>query len=185
MRPYLEGRHFPGSEIIMKGLVKLNESLNYAFAFVGGICLVLTMVIAAVNMIMRLLGNPLSWHELVAFLSALVVSLPLGYTQLKKSHIAVDILSSKFSAKTRYVISGISLLLGIVFFFAASWELFSYAHMLSLSGEMSETLRVPFYPFTYGVAIACGLMTFCLVVDFLVLITTPKKLPLSTVGSST
>ena len=46
-------------------------------------------------------GNPLSWHELVAFLSALVVSLPLGYTQLKKSHIAVDILSSKFSANTR------------------------------------------------------------------------------------
>ncbi len=60
----------------------------------------LTMVVAAVNMVMRLLGTPLSAHEIVAFLSALVVSLPLGYTQLKKSHIAVDILSSKFSAGT-------------------------------------------------------------------------------------
>jgi hypothetical protein len=40
---------------------------------------------------------------------------------------------------------------------------------------MSETLRIPFFPFTYGVAIACGLMTFCLIIDFLVLITAPKK----------
>ena len=159
----------------MQGLIKFNEYLNYVFALIAGVCLVLTMVVAAVNMVMRLLGTPLSAHEIVAFLSALVVALPLGYTQLKKSHIAVDILSSKFSAGTRKVITGISLILGIIFFFLATWEVVSYANTLRLSGEVSETLRIPFFPFTYGVAIACGVMTFCLIMDFLVLITAPKK----------
>jgi len=159
----------------MQGLTKFNEYLNHVFALIAGISLVLMMVAAAVNMIMRILGNPLSAHEVVAFLSALVVSLPLGYTQLKKSHIAVDILSSKFSAGTRKVITGISLALGIVFFFLATWEVASYGNTLRLSGEVSETLRIPFFPFTYGVAIACGVMTFCLIMDFLVLISAPKK----------
>jgi TRAP-type C4-dicarboxylate transport system permease small subunit len=159
----------------MQGLIKVNELMNHVFALVAGISLVLMMVVAAINMIMRIFGNPLSAHEMVAFLSALVVSFPLGYTQLKKSHIAVDILSSKFPAGVRKVLTGISLLLGMVFFCVASWQVASYANTLRLSGEVSETLRIPFFPFTYGVAIACGLMTFCLIMDFLVLITAPKK----------
>jgi TRAP-type C4-dicarboxylate transport system permease small subunit len=174
--PDIGSHHFSEvGEGIMQGLTKLNEFLNNVFALIAGIALVLTMVVAAVNMIMRLLGTPLSAHEVVAFLSALVVALPLGYTQVKKSHIAVDILSSHFSAGTRKVITGISLVLGIFFFFLATWELVSYANTLRLSGEMSETLRIPFFPFTYGVAISCGMMTFCLIVDFLVLMTAPKK----------
>ena len=159
----------------MRGLIKVNEYLNHVFALIAGISLVLMMVVAVANMIMRILGNPLSAHEVVAFLSALVVSLPLGYTQLKKSHIAVDILSGKFSARTRKVITGLSLLLGMVFFCVATWQVASYANTIRLSGEVSETLRLPFFPFTYGVAIACGLMTFCLIMDFLVLVTAPKK----------
>lgn len=155
----------------MEGLKKLNELLNDFFTMLGGITLFLMMAVACVNMVMRLLGMPISAaFELVGFLGALTVSLPLGYAQIKKSHIAVDILSSKFPAGIRKVVVAVSLLLAAIFFFIACWQVGAHAETLRRSGEVSETLRIPFYPFTYGVAAACGLMTFCLLTDFLLLL---------------
>jgi len=35
------------------------------------------------------------------------------------------------------------------------------------SGELSETLRMPYYPFVYGAALGCGFLTLVLVMDLL------------------
>lgn len=162
--------------MVMEGLRKLNDKLNDIFILLGGISLILMMAIACANIGARLLGRPISAaYELVSFLGALTVSLPLGYTQLKKGHIAVDVLSSGFPAGVRRIVLGISLILGMVFFFIAAWQVGNFANILRASGEGSETLRMPFYPFTYGVAAGCGLMTFCLLTDFLLLLAPPKE----------
>lgn len=155
----------------MTGLKKLNELLIYAFTFAGGITLVLMMVVACTNMVLRLIGNPISaTYEIVGYLGALTVALPLGYAQMKKSHIAVDILTSRFPAAVQRVISVVGLLLGIFFFFVASWQVGVYAETLREVGEVSETMRLTYYPFVFGVAFSCGLMTLCLVVDLLTLV---------------
>lgn len=160
----------------MEGLKKFTENLNDIFMLFGGISLILMMAIACANMVLRLAGQPMSAsYEIVGFLGALTVSLPLGYTQLKKTHIAVDIVSQMFPVRVRRFAVGFSFILGILFFFVAAWKVGSYAQTLRLSGEVSETLRIAYYPFTYGVAAACGLMTFTLVADFLVLLFSPKE----------
>ena len=154
----------------MEILKRFNERLNDLFMLTGGICLVLMMGISCVNMLLRFLGTPMAAaYELVGFLGALVVSFPLGYAQLKKSHIVVDILSQTFPAGIRKVLVAISLVLAMIFFFVAAWKVGAHANTLRLAGELSETLRIRFYPFTYGVAAACGVMTFSLFVDFLLL----------------
>ena len=160
----------------MEGLKKFTENLNDIFMLFGGISLILMMAIACANMVLRLAGEPISAsYELFGFLGALTVSLPLGYTQLKKTHIAVDIVSQMFPVRVRRFVVGLSFILGILFFFVAAWMVGAHAQTLRLSGELSETLRIAYYPFTYAVAAACGLMTFTLVVDFLVLLVSPKE----------
>lgn len=160
----------------MEGLKKLSENLNNIFMLFGGISLILMMAIACANMVLRLGGRPMSAaYELVGFLGALTVSLPLGYTQIKKTHIAVDILSQKFPVPVRRFVVGLSLILGMGFFYVAAWKVGAYANTLRLTGEVSETLRIAYYPFTYGVAAACGLMTLTLMVDFLALLFSHKE----------
>jgi TRAP-type C4-dicarboxylate transport system permease small subunit len=160
----------------MELLRKLNEKLNDLFILLGGIALLIMMIISCVNMVLRLLGAPMSAaFEIVGWLGALTVSLPLGYTQLKKSHIAVDIVSKKFPPRVRKTAVGVSLVLSIGFFFVAAWKVAEYANTLRVAGELSETLRVAFYPFTYGVSAGCALITFCLVVDFLDLVASPRE----------
>ncbi len=155
-------------------LRKINEWLSDVFLWIGGIALVLMTGISCVNMVLRMLGEPIAGiYDLVCYLGALVAALPLAYTQLHKGHIAVDIVSGLFPVRVRRTAVGISYCLGMVFFGVAAWKLASLANILRQSGEVSETLKMPFWPFTYAVAVSCGLMVLCLLVDVLGLLEAP------------
>lgn len=152
-------------------LKKISEILSGIFMGIGGVSLVIMTSVACVNMFLRLFGTPLSpAFELVSYLGATTVALPLGYAQLKKSHIAVDILGSRFPGNVRKITSAITLVLSIGLFTLAAWKVGQHAANLMQTGELSETTRMPFYPFTYAVAVSCGLLAFCLLVDLLSLI---------------
>ncbi|MGD9817223.1 MAG: TRAP transporter small permease [Desulfomonilaceae bacterium] len=150
----------------MKNINNLNDALANWFAVIGALALFLMMGISVVNMAMRFFGRPLGpAYELVGFLGALAVSLPLGYSQLKKSHIAVDILSSHFSAPARKLVTAIGLILGAIFFGLASWQVGAFANTMRLTGELSETTKMSYYPFVFAVSAGCGLMVLSLIAD--------------------
>ncbi|MFH1115882.1 MAG: TRAP transporter small permease [Pseudomonadota bacterium] len=158
----------------MTFLKAINKWLCDVFLWIGGISLVLMTAVACFNMGLRMLGMPIAGiYDLVCYLGALVAALPLAFTQLKKGHIAVDIVSGLLPVGVRKLGIGISYVLGIVFFGVAAWKIASLGHILRLSGEVSETLRMPFWPFTYAVALAFGLMLLCLLVDLLCMFETP------------
>ena len=149
-------------------LKRINKWLCDVFLWVGGIALVLMTAISCFNMLLRMLGYPIAGiYDMVCYLGALVAGLPLAYTQLNKGHIAVDIVSCRFPAWLRKTAVAISYLLGMVFFGVAAWKIASLATVLRQVGEVSETLKMPFWPFTYAVAVSCGLMVLCLLLDFL------------------
>ena len=158
----------------MQGIRKFTEWITTLFTVVGGVSLVIMTAIACLNMCMRLLGKPLApAYELVSYLGAVTVALPLGYAQLKKSHITVDILSTRFPAGLRKIITGISLVISSAFFSIAAWKVGQHAANFLRTGELSETTHMAFYPFTYVVAVSCGLMAFCLLVDLATLFSRP------------
>lgn len=156
----------------MKTLNRINEYLTNLFAAAGGVALFLMMVISVANMTMRYFGKPLGpAYELVGFLGAVTVSFPLAYAQVKRSHIAVDILSSRFSRTLRRTVAGIGLVLGMMFFCLATWQVAVFANTMRLTGELSETTKMSYYHFVFAVSAGCGLMVFSLLVDFMNLVT--------------
>lgn len=158
----------------MKGIRKFTEWIATLFTVIGGFSLVVMTAIACLNMCMRLLGKPLApAYELVSYLGAVTVGLPLGYAQLKKSHIKVDILSTRFPVSLRKIATAISLFMSAAFFSIAAWKVGQHAENLWRTGELSETTRMAFYPFTYMVSVSCGLMAFCLLVDLVTLFSLP------------
>lgn len=157
------------------GLLKrINEWLSDVFLWIGGIALVVMTAVSCINMGLRMMGAPIAGiYDLVCYLGALVAALPLAYTQLKKGHIAVDIVSLLLPVKVRKAGIGISYVLGMVFFGAAAWKITSLGNILRQAGEVSETLKMPFWPFTYAVAASCALMVFCLLLDVLEMFGSP------------
>ncbi len=159
----------------MYRLQRVNEWLSEIFLWVGGISLIVMTAASVINVGLRMIGTPMAGiYDLVSYLGALVAALPLAYTQLKKGHVAVDIVSLKFPVTVRKTAVGISYALGIVFFGLAAWKLWVLGTILMRSGEVSETLKMPFWPFTYAVAVSCVLMCFCLFVDIVSMFGSPS-----------
>jgi len=126
------------------------------------------ILITCANIFLRIVWVPIKGtFELMGFFGAVATAFVLGYTQMKKAHISVDILFDQFSQKTRNVLNAINYLVCMVFFAVVGWQIFLLAINLRNTGEVTETLRIVYYPFTCGVAFGCILLVLALLVDFL------------------
>jgi hypothetical protein len=65
----------------------------------------------------------------------------------------------------------------MVFFTVLGWQITRLATTIWKTGEVTETLRIIYYPFTYGVAFGCFLLALVLLVDFLKLFFTKNEAP--------
>lgn len=149
-------------------LERISHNLSKWFSWIGGAALLSLTGIACANMLMRPTGAPITGaYELVGFFGALVVSLPLGYAQITRSHISVDILATRYSKRTQRIMNLISSFFCMIFFILVAWQTALYASTIWKRGETSETLRIIYHPFVYVVALCCLLLSLVLLIDFL------------------
>ena len=149
-------------------LERISHKLSKWFSWIGGVALLSLTGIACANMLMRPMGTPMTGaYELVGFFGALVVALPLGYAQITRSHISVDILATRYSKRMQRITNIISSFLCMIFFILVAWQSAIYASTIWKRGETSETLRIIYHPFVYVVAFCCLLLALVLLVDFL------------------
>ena len=137
---------------------------------VGSLAVLLLMSIATVNAFMRLPFLKTTWrgaYETVGFLGAIVIAFALGYTQKRKDHIVVDILTEKFPKRVNRVLDGINYFITTIFFAIVSWQVFAWGMKISKSGEVSETLKIVFHPFVYSVSLGFAVFSLTLILDFL------------------
>lgn len=99
--------------------------------------------------------------ELTRFGLGAIVCTALGYSQINKVHIAIDILVSKFPLAWRNLAEFINYLLAFIAFAIGCWQMFVYTGRLYTSAQVTSVLGVPIYPFVLISAI--GLVFFTLV----------------------
>ncbi|MGD8992816.1 MAG: TRAP transporter small permease [Desulfobacterales bacterium] len=155
----------------MTVIEKISTILNRIMIVLAGIFLAAMILMTCLNIFSRLFWSPIKGtYELMGYFGALVTALALGYTQLKKAHIAVDVLVSQFSQRRQLILQGFNCLICMVFFSIAGWQINKLARTLWQTGEVTETLRIIYYPFTYGVGIGCCLLALVLLIEFLKLV---------------
>ena len=152
----------------MSWLIKITNILNRFVVLIAGISLVGMMFLACLNMLLRSIWIPLKGtFELMGFLGAIVTAFALGYTQIKRANIAVDILVIRFSTKKKKIVDSINYIINAIFFGLIAWQTALWATTLVKTSEVSETLRIIYYPFTYGVALGAGVLSLILFIDFI------------------
>ncbi len=152
----------------MHALEKVTLFLNRLLVWIGGGFLVAMILLTCSNIFLRLVWVPVKGtFELMGFFGAITTAFALGYTQIKRGHIAVDVLILSFSNKTRRVLDIINSLICMVFFSFVAWQITKYAGILRATGEVTETLRFPYYPFTYAVAAGCAVLALVFLTEFL------------------
>ena len=152
----------------MELLDKISHALNQILVWIAGIFLVTMILLTCANIFLRIVWMPVKGtFELMGFFGAIVTAFALGYTQIKRGHIGIDIVVDQFSAKTQRILNSINYSICMIFFAIAGWQVTKWATTLLKTGEITETLRIIFYPFTYGVALGCFVLALVLLVDLL------------------
>ncbi len=149
-------------------LEKITDFLNKILMIVGSVAVLSLMSLATVNVILRFFFNApyRGAYEIVGFSGAIVIAFALGYTQKRKDHIVVDILTEKFPKRVNRILDGINYFVTTIFFAIVSWQVFVWGLKISKSGEVSETIKIVFHPFIYSVSLGFGVFSLTLVLDF-------------------
>jgi len=153
----------------MHTLERINDFLNKILMVLGSVAVLLLMAIATTNAFLRVPFIRSTWrgaYETVGFLGAIVIAFALGYTQKRKDHIVVDILTEKFPKRVNRVLDGINYFITMIFFAIISWQVFVWGMKISKSGEVSETLKIIFHPFIYSVSFGFAVFSLTLIIDF-------------------
>ncbi len=149
-------------------LHKVNQVLNQVLIGIAGFFVAAMILLTCANVFLRLVWVPVGGtFELMGYFGAIVTALALGYTQMKRGHVAVDILVKQFSKKTQVVLKAINDCICMVFFAVVAWQISRYGITLWKTGEVTETLRIIYYPFAFGVAFGCATLSLVFLTDLL------------------
>jgi TRAP-type C4-dicarboxylate transport system permease small subunit len=124
----------------------------------GGCFLVMMIFLTCANILLRQFGVPVrGTFEIMGFLGAVIFAFSLGYSHEKKEHLYVSIIFDRFPEKVKKAARVINSFVCIFFFSLVSWQLGKKALILKNVHEVSETLRIAYYPFilvlSFGVAV--------------------------------
>jgi TRAP-type C4-dicarboxylate transport system permease small subunit len=159
------GEENRGVRLLETLAVTLSKVLNSIAG--GGLVAMLLLVVGDIIGI-KIFASPIPGGiEMVAFLGVIVIGFAIAYTQVLHGHIKVDFIIMKFPPKFGSIVDILMLILGMGFFVVLTWRSFDYARVVQLSGEVSMTQGIPFYPFIYALAVCYLVTLFVLFVEFL------------------
>jgi len=146
---------------VFNGLKLVSRVLN---SIAGGAVTVM-MLLTVADVLLRAGGRPIiGTFEIVALLLALVIGFGIPQVSLDKGHVSMEVLVEKLSRKGKNIMHTFTRLLCLGLFSFIGINLFNVGARFHASGEVSATIKIPFYPVAYGVAICCLLE--CLVFVF-------------------
>ncbi len=152
----------------MRFLKQLSRILNHLLMITGGAVLIVMVLLTCSNIFLRSVWIPVrGTFEMMGFFGAVVTAFALGHTQQRRGHIAVDILVSAAPSGLRKVLCALADVIACLFFILLAWQVGQKALVLMQCGEVTETLRIVYYPFTFAVSLGCLAMALTVVVDLI------------------
>lgn len=140
---------------------KINHVISRLLMGIAGAALLAIVMLVTANIIMRQVAEPFGGtSEVVGWLTAIVASLSLAYSQHTKAHVELDIIVSRFPMRVQSVIEIAVAFISLLFFIIVAWRVLEYGENIMSRGSVSQTLRVAYYPFVYIVGI--GFAGFCI-----------------------
>lgn len=150
----------------MNSFQEIIYGLSRRLYWIAGAAIVAMMLITCADVVLRHFRMPIpGTYELVCFLGAVAVAFAMAYTSLEKGHISVSFVVALFPQRIQGLIESITHLFGVFLFGLIAWQSAIYANDLRLSGEVSLTLELPFYPFVCGIAFSAAVVTLILTSD--------------------
>lgn len=129
-------------------------TISRSISAIAGFALTLMMFLTFADVLLRAGGVPIiGTYEIVSLLLALVVALGLPQVTSDRGHVYVEFVLEKLGEKGRRIMNTLTRLFAIFLFLMIGIYLTEVGKIYRLAKEVTATVKIPFYPFAYTVAI--------------------------------
>jgi TRAP-type C4-dicarboxylate transport system permease small subunit len=142
---------------------RFNRRLSGWFEWIGLIGLLVMMVVTCIDVVgAKVFGCPLMGSiDIVQLAQTVGIAFAASMALILGRHVQVEFFVRVLPPRVGAVINSVILLLGLGLFMVILWQMSMFGYSLQTSGDLSATIYIPYYPFAYGIALAC--IPFCLV----------------------
>ncbi len=138
--------------VLGRFLLTASKFLN----IIGGAALTFMMLLTVADVLLRAASRPiLGTYEIVGLALALVIGFSIPRVSIDRGHVFMEFVVERLPKKGRAVMNTFTRILCIVLFVVIGYNLFSVGNEFHASGEVSPTLKLPFFPVAYGVGVCC------------------------------
>jgi len=125
------------------------------------VALTFMMFLTVADVLMRAGGKPIiGTYEIVGLSLALVIGFSIPSVSLDKAHVYMEIVLERLSPKGKAIMMTFTRILCIILFILIGYNLFSVGNEFKASGEVSPTIKLPFFPVAYGVGVCAFIECF-------------------------
>ncbi|MDT0276367.1 TRAP transporter small permease [Blastococcus goldschmidtiae] len=144
------------------------DRVSQGLAGIAAAVLLVMLVVTVGNVVLRLVATPYyGTVEVVTFLAVAVNGLALAEAQRTRSHIAIDLFMNKAPARIQLVVGAVITLVSAALFILLAQQLVSYGLNLKDQGALSDSLRLPYWPFSLILAVGIAGLALALISDLL------------------
>ena len=135
---------------------RFNQIISTVFEWIGLAGLLVMMLITCMDVAgAKIFLWPVPGSIDIVMLAQLVaISFAGASALLLGRHVQVDFFVPLLPPRVREIVNCIMSFFGLVLFLLVIWRLSAYGYSLFVGKEVSPTIRIPLYPFAYGVALA-------------------------------
>jgi len=144
----------------MSGWLAFQRKICRFLLLISGVTLAFMLVFTVFNVVLRSFRRPIVGdYEIISFLGAVVVGFALPYTALVKGHVTVDFLIEKLSKRTASWTQVATRILSAALFLWIGWNFVLLSLDLIRTQEVTQLLKVPYYPISFGLAFCCLMLS--------------------------
>ena len=152
----------------MESLFGILLRVSRILSYIGGAALTFMMFLTVADVILRAGGRPiLGAYEMVALSLAIVIGFTIPKVSLDRGHVYMEIVLDKLSKRNKAILNTFTRILCTLLFAIVGYNLILIGNEFHTSGEVSSTLRLPFFPIAYFVGVCCFIECFVFLFDIL------------------
>jgi TRAP-type C4-dicarboxylate transport system permease small subunit len=147
----------------LAAVLRVSKALNV----LAGTAAVLMIGITVFDVLLRAVGHPVvGAYEIIGLICGpIVIGFAVPLTSWDRGHVSMDILLPLLGKRSRNLTRSATRVVCILLFAFIAYNLFWIGDEFRTSGEVSQTLRIPFYWVTYAVGLCCVMECMVFVCD--------------------
>jgi tripartite ATP-independent transporter DctM subunit len=156
-------------EKLVRILERICNPLSRAMDVGGRIVLAAMVIMITADVILRYAFNrPIKGSfELIELMLVVITFMGLAYTQLKRGHVSVTLITEKLTSRTVAILESATYLLCLMITIFITWQSVIRAGIVKEEGTASDLLLIPIYPFVWVVVLGSAILCLVFLKDLL------------------